>query len=146
MLDTIRNRTLNMALEIKGQMQGIEDRENMTMTDSDRISQSITNNIFNGPAYFASGAAQVHIGHSTNHVIAQGSREDLDNALLKSGLSEPDVQALTRAMRTDGGSVRSSIASWIAKVSPKLVSAGIATTQSVAQSLLTGWLNQYFGL
>src|ERR1035441_1040524 len=76
MIDTIRNRTLNMALEIQGELGDRTDGASMTNKDAEKISQSITHNIFNGPAYFASGASQVHIANTGNEtIIAQGNRD-----------------------------------------------------------------------
>jgi hypothetical protein len=147
MIDTIRNRTLNMALEVKAELGNRADGMSMTNTDAEKISQSITHNIFNGPAYFASGTSQVQITNTGNETfITQGNRDALDGLLLKSGLSDPDVQELSTAMQRDGKRVGSSVTAWIARVSPKLVAAGVAASGKIAQSLITDWLHQYFGI
>lgn len=147
MVDTIRNRTLNMALELKSDTPNTNNIDNDAKEGADKVSQAVTHNIFNGPAYFASGESQLNVVTSGQHtVIATGSRDDLDRVLLKSGLSQPDVQELEAAIQKDGRSIGSSVQSWIAKVAPKLLAGGVKVGGKVAQSLLTEWLNQYFGL
>lgn len=108
MIDTIRNRTLNMALELKSDIPDTNNIDNETKEGPDKVSQAVTHNIFNAPAYFASGESQLNVVTSSQHtVIASGSRDDLDRVLLKSGLSRPDVRELEAAIQQDSKSIGS---------------------------------------
>jgi hypothetical protein len=56
------------------------------------------------------------------------------------------VQELSVAVKKDGKHVGSNLTEWIVRVAPKLVLAGAATSGKIAQSLITGWLQQYLGI
>jgi hypothetical protein len=146
MVDTIRNRTLNMALELKSDIPNTKDIDD-AKERTDKVSQAVTHNIFNGPAYFASGESQLSVVTSGQQiVITEGNLDALNQALLKSGLSQPDVQELATAIQHDGRGIGSSVQSWIKKTAPKLLAGGAKVSSKIAQSLITEWLNQYFGL
>jgi AbiTii len=147
MLDTIRNRTLNMALELKADMGDTNSVDKLSEANGDKVNQAVTHNIFHGPAYFASGESQLSVITSGQQiVITEGNLDALNQALLKSGLSQPDVQELATAIQHDGKGIGSSVQSWIKKTAPKLLAGGAKVSSKIAQSLITEWLNQYFGL
>jgi len=146
-LDAIRNRTLNMALELKSEI-GVEKNLGTISGDkADRINESITQNIFNGPAYFAASGSQVTVSQ-TNHshaVITIATREDLDKALHGVGLKSDEITELSSALNDDGATVGKSVKAWITKTAPKVLAGGVQMGSEVAKALLSEWVKQSLG-
>jgi hypothetical protein len=149
LLDTIRNRTLNMALEIKEQLgASARDLRNVRPSDIKKVQQTVVNNIYGGTNYFASGQSQMVASTATTQTfIPAGNRQELEAVLLKSGLTANDLQKLTEAEEAEGGQklgVR--VRAWVKDTAPKVVAGGVKIGISVARQLLTEWLKQYYGL
>jgi hypothetical protein len=148
LLDTIRNRTLNMALEIKDELgDAATNLGTISPSEVGKIEQTIVNNIYGGTNYFASGQSQMTASTTVQTTIAVGNRQELDAVLLKSGLASGDLQELTEAEKADGDQkMGSKVTNWIKATAPKIISGGVKIGATVAQQLLTEWLKQYFGL
>lgn len=101
-LDTVRNRTLNMALELKNEIGQTEDIKDISLAEGAKIEQTIINNIFGGTAYLASGHGTINATTNTQNIIAVGDRAQLDSVLKKVGLSDDDLKELTEAEHSDG--------------------------------------------
>jgi uncharacterized protein YidB (DUF937 family) len=147
MLDTIRNRALNMALEIKNEIGDKSNLRELPASAAGKIRETITQTIFNGPAYFSSDNAQVNVvSNSSQAIITAGNREELDKALLEHGLDHTAIERLSEALSSDGGTLGSKVNSWIKRNAPKLAASGAQVGMSVGQTLLTSWLKSYCGL
>ena len=100
-LDTVRNRTLNMALQIKDELgTSYADLRRIQPGDAAKIQSIVFNNI--------GGNTNVAFGGSVNArgqgqtVIAAGDRPVLDRVLSAAGLGREDLDGLTTAMQADG--------------------------------------------
>src|ERR1035438_1250721 len=93
LLDTVRNRTLNMALEIKTEIGSRdEDLRRMSPNDFDKVDQTIINNIYGGQVYVSTGYSSMSI-EQTN--IGVGDWDRLKTVLLSSGMSELETTSLS---------------------------------------------------
>src|ERR1700733_2132613 len=147
-LDTIRNRSLNLALEIKDEVGDTSNLRIITAAEAEKVSEKIAQNIFNGPAYFASTGSHFNVTtNNTQTVISVGDRENLDKTLLQVGLEPQDIKQLDQAMQSDGNNTMGSrVSSSIKQTAPKVIQSGVKVGTEVAQSLLSTWLKQYYGL
>lgn len=149
LLDTIRNRTLNMALEIKEELgPTASDFRSLQPSDIEKVQQTIVNNIYGGTNYFANGQSQMTANTTvTQTIISVGDRQQLNAVLLRSGLSESDLQKLTEATQADGQKkMGERVTAWIKATAPKVLAGGVKIGAAIAQQLLSDWLKQYYGL
>jgi AbiTii-like protein len=148
LLDTIRSRTLNMALEIKDELGGVAtDLRDISASEGEKIQQTIVNNIYGGTNYFASGESQMTATTTVQTTISVGNRQELDAALLTSGLAESDLQKLTQAVQADGNrKIGSKVTAWIRANAPQVVAGGVKIRTTIGGELLAEYLKQYFGL
>jgi hypothetical protein len=149
LLETIRNRTLNLALELKEDLGSAADNfHDISPSKVEKIQQTIVNNIHGGTNYFASGHSNLNASASNVHfAISVGNRQELDSVLTKSGLVTEDLQGLTEAMRADGNQpLGSRVTTWITTNAHKVVAGGVKIGVSIGQELLIQWLKQYFGM
>jgi hypothetical protein len=148
LLDTIRNRVLNMALEIKDELGAATNLRGVSPAEVRKIEQTIVNNIYGGTNYLVSGQSQMTASTTTVHTaIPVGNRQELDAVLLRSGLTPSDLQDLTKAVQADASQkMGSKVTSWVKATAPKVISGGVRIGTTVARELLTEWLKQYFGL
>ncbi|HEV2496003.1 MAG TPA: hypothetical protein VG204_23480 [Terriglobia bacterium] len=115
LLDTIRNRTLNMALEIKSELgAATANLGSVGSSEMGRIEQTIVNNIYGGTNYFASGQSQITQSATIQTTISVGSRPELDAVLLRSGLTSADLEELGKAEEADRDQkLGSKVTAWI---------------------------------
>lgn len=145
-LETVRNRTLSMALELQTELDG-HDLKTITPAESVQVERTITNIIYGGNNVIASGNSNVTANISSQQIIKVGSRVDLDAVLKRSGLSEQDLKELSEAEKSDGQkTMGSQVMSWIKKTAPKVLAGGVKIGAEVGQKLLSEWLKQYFGV
>jgi len=148
MLDSIRNRTLNMALQLK-------DELGTSYTDLRKIESkgkeaSIQNIIFQntgGSTNVAFDHANVNATTQVQVVLNQGDRKALDEVLTSAGLDAPALRKLTEAIQGDGGKKPGSkVGEWIKSNAGKVLSGGMKVGVSIGQQLLTEWLKQHYGI
>jgi hypothetical protein len=143
LLDTIRNRTLNMALELKSE---IGNNEDLGAATAQRVDSIVVNSIYGSNVYLASGHANLNATTIQNFISA-GDRNQLDGVLRNSGLSDSDLRALSESMNGDGQEkMGSRVMQWIKTTAPKVLAGGVKIGTTVGQTLLTEWLKQYYGL
>lgn len=143
-LETVRNRVLSFALEIKAEIMQ-DDRLLTTLTPAmeKRVDQIFIQQISGGNFHFASGGSTINV-HQQN--IEIGNRQQLEEILQNSGLSHSELKELTSAVDSDQGKMGSSVAAWIKEAAPKVVSGGVKIGAAVGQAILTEYLKRYFGL
>ncbi|HZQ20659.1 MAG TPA: hypothetical protein VFA90_18350 [Terriglobales bacterium] len=139
MLDTIRNRTLNMALQIKDELG--TSYTNLPNIERGETASRIQNIVFQntgGNTTVAFDRAKVGPAqHQT--IITVGNRETLDEALIGAGLEKQDVQALTDSIAADSGKPGNSVNQWIKKNASKVLAGGAKwARRSDKKSLLLG--------
>jgi hypothetical protein len=146
MLDTVRNRTLNMALQIKDELG--TSYTNLRKIESDETEGKIQSIIFQntgGNTTVAFDQANVDVlQHQT--VIAVGDRKALDKALTNAGLDKRDLDALTDAMQNDGDKPGNKVGEWIKGNASKVLSGGVKVGAQIGQEILTAWIKAHYGI
>jgi len=144
-VDTVRTRVLNMALEIRSTIgDKDEDLKKITPEESQKVDQTIVNNIYTGNVYVSGGSSTMTattIQQQQQNIIA-GDWEQLAKALRTAGVSAPEIGELSTAIERDGKTIGAKVKDWVKKTAPKVLSGGA----SVGQTLLLEYLKQYFGL
>jgi hypothetical protein len=78
--------------------------------------------------------------------IVTGDWEHLAKVLCTAGVSDPELDELSTAVREDGKTMGARVKGWISKTAPKVLSGGVKIGASVGQTLLIEYLKQYYGL
>jgi hypothetical protein len=146
MLDTIRNRTLNMALQIKDELG--TSYTNLSSIGPGETATKIQSIIFQntgGNTTVAFGKANVD---ASQHqvVIAVGDRQALDKALTAAGLEKEDLDALTQAIEGDGEKPGNKVHEWIKRNASKVLSGGAKVGTHIRQEILTAWIKAHCGI
>lgn len=146
LLDTIRNRTLRMALEIKDELgSSYGDLRQIEPSVAEHIRTIVVNVTGGGSANLAFGHASIASTHET--VIEVGDRRTLDSILKGAGLDTGDIEELPEALPTTGEKkLGTKIQDWIRAKAPKIVVGGAKIGMQIGTELLTKWLLQYYGL
>jgi hypothetical protein len=140
MLDTIRNLTLKMALEIKDELgTSYLDLHDVKPQLAERIKGIVINTV-------GGNVAVGNIDASGSTTIVAGDRKTLDAALTKSGMNQSDLNELTEAIQADGNKPGSKVSKWIGEKAEKMLVGGVKMTASIAQQVLTEMLMQHYGL
>ncbi len=149
MLDTIRTRVLNMALEIKFEIGKTDaDLKTITAQEAKNVDQTIVNNIYGGNVYVAGGESTMNattIQEQQQNIVA-GDWEHLAKVLRSAGVSGAEIDELSTAVKADGQAMGSKVKGWIGKVAPRVLSGGVKIGAVVGQTLLVEYLKQYCGL
>jgi hypothetical protein len=144
MLDTIRTRVLNLALELKNEI-GESDADlkkvKSNSTEAEKVSHIVQTQIFGGTVYFAAGQQSVNVQN-----IAVGNWEDLKKVLNESGLGEKDVAELSQALQQDNKTMGATVKGWISRKAGKLLNQGLQVGVSVGTTILTELIKRHLGL
>jgi hypothetical protein len=145
-LDTIRNRTLNMALQIKDELgTSYTNLRNIEPGETATKIQGIIFQNTGGNTTVAFGQANVD---ASQHqiVINVGDREALDKALTGAGLEKQDLDTLTESIKADGDKPGNTVNEWIRKNASKIVSGGVKVGTHIGQEILTAWIKAHYGI
>ena len=144
-IDTVRTRVLNMALEIQSELgERDEDLKEITPEKSRMVEQTITNNILGGTVYLSTGQSTMTV---TQQSINVGDWESLSKVLHSVGVSEPELAELSEAVEEDGDKkMGTKVKGWIARTAPKVLSGGVKIGTEIGKALLKEHLKHYFGL
>jgi hypothetical protein len=143
LLDSVRTRVLNMALEIQSEIgANDQDLKQVAPTIEKRINQTIIQHIYGGDAFVSTGDSSMTVQQQ----IITNNWEKLTDVLQASGLSKLEMEELSTAINRDGKQMGSGVWGWIKKTAPKVLSGGVKVGAAVGQTLLTEFLKQYFGL
>jgi hypothetical protein len=144
LLDTVRNRVLNVALEIQSELgERDEDLKNITLQSEEKIERYVAQQIFNGNVYVSTGQSTMTV--QEQHIPA-GNWEQLQKVLCSSGVSQSDLESLSSAVSEDKKTMGTAVEGWIEKTAPKVLSGGVKMAAAVGKSILTEYLRHYFGL
>ena len=146
-LDTVRNRTLNIALEIKAEL-GTSYKD-LHRAESPEIGAKIQHIVFQntgGSTNVAFGNSNVDASGQVQNTITAGDRASLDRALLNAGLDKADLESLTQSMKADGNKLGARVMKWAKEKGAKTLSAGISVGQQVGTELLLKYLEMHFGI
>jgi hypothetical protein len=148
-LDTVRTRVLNMALEIQSDVgEKDEDLNEITPEESKEVDQTIVNNIFGGNVYLSAGQSTMTattVQQQQQNIVA-GDWEHLAKVLQSAGISEAELAELTTAAKADGKTMGAKVRGWIGKTAPEVLSGGVKVGVAVGKSLLLEYLKQYYGI
>lgn len=147
LLDTVRNKTLNMALEIKAEL-GTSYKD-LERAESPQAEEKIRNIIIQNTG----GSTNVAFGHSSldasgqvQNSITIGDRGSLDRALISAGLNKDDLERLTQAMTGDGGKLGNQVMRWAKDKGSKVLCAGMKVGQQIGTALLLKYLEAHYGI
>jgi len=145
-LDTVRNRTLNMALQIKDELgTSYTNLSNVEPGEKASRIQSIIFQNTGGNTTVAFGQANVE---ASQHqiVITVGNRQALDKALTGAGLEKQDLETLTDAIKADGDKPGNKVNEWIRTSASKVLSGGVKVGTHIGQEILTAWIRAHYGV
>jgi AbiTii len=146
LLDTVLNRTLNMALQIKDELgTSYADLHRIEPSEAAKI-QSIIVQTTGGTTNVAFRQSSVNASGQMQTNIAVGDRKALDEILTKAGLEKPDVDALTEAMQIDGDKPGNKVEGWIKAKASKVLVGAASVGSKIGAEILTAWIKQYYGL
>jgi len=146
-LDTIRNRTLNMALQLKDELG--TSYADLRKIESKETQANIQNIIFQntgGNTNVAFGQANLDASGQSQTVIAVGDRQALDRVLSSAGLDKSDLDSLTEAIQVDGKKPGNRVREWVKEKGSKVLSGGIKVGTKIGSEILTAWIKQHYGL
>jgi len=147
MLDTIRNRTLNMALQIKDELgTSYTSLRKIESGETESKIQSIIFQNTGGNTTVAFGQANVDASGQGQTVIAVGDREALNAVLRQAGLDNRDLDSLTKAIQIDGEKPGNKVGEWVKDKGAKVLSGGIKVGTKIGSEILTAWIKQHYGL
>jgi hypothetical protein len=146
-LDTVRNLTLKMALEIKDELgTSYTDLRKIESNEAARIQTIIFQNT-GGNTTVAFGQASVDASTHSQNIFAVGDRQTLELILGNAGLEKTDLHKLNEAIQEDGDKkLGARIGNWIKEQAPKVIVGGVKIGAKVGQEILTECLMQYLGL
>jgi hypothetical protein len=124
LLDTVRNRILGFALELKEQLGTVDDKTESL--EAAKVDRSVVNIIYGGNNIIASTAATIQ--QAGRDIIAVGDITALIKALGNLGVEKADAEEIVRALTEDGSEGKSSLGQKtigaIKTIAGKLASAG----------------------
>jgi hypothetical protein len=140
-LDSVRNITLRMALEIKEELgTSYADLDKIRPEQAERAKTVVINNLGGNVAFGNMDA-------SGQTIIIAGDRKTLDTALTKAGMDATDLSELNEAIEVDKTSEsKHKVTEWIKAKAPKVLVGGIKVSVSIGQQLLTEFLMKHYGL
>ena len=143
LIETVRNRVLSFALEIKAEL-GQEQKplDQIDPALKERVDQIFIQHISGGNFNIASGGSTINLQQN----IEVGNWQQLTRVLEKSGLSEPELDELSAAVGSDKNKMGPAVLRWIKEAAPKVVSGGVKIGTSVGQAILVECLKRYLGL
>jgi hypothetical protein len=147
LLDIVRNRTLNMALQLKDELG--TSYTGLHRVESSEAASKIQSIIFQntgGITNVGFGQSSVDASGQTQTNITVGDRKALDDLLTKAGLDKPDLDSLTEAMRADGKKPGNKVQAWITEKASKVLSGGVSVGTKIGAEILTAWIKQHYGL
>jgi hypothetical protein len=142
-LETVRNTTLRMALDIRDKLPATQ-ADNLSSLEPE-VKQTVNQVIIKKLENFGN-VALGDLSLDKQTIIVAGDRKTLDTALTKSGMNQTDLAELTAAIQIDGNKAGSTVAKWIGDKAEKMLINGSKMGASIAQQVLTEMLMQHYGL
>ncbi|MEW6450348.1 MAG: hypothetical protein AB1490_06860 [Pseudomonadota bacterium] len=146
-LDSVRNRILQLALELKDELDSTS--ENISDIPAKRVDQSVVNHIYGGNVVIA--------GHAENFAqvgsisVSQGNFEELSNALKQLGLDSEAISKLKQAMEADAANnsgeptLGQRTKKWLSDAASYVGKEGLKVGFEVARRAATKWVMQHYG-
>lgn len=146
LVDSVRNRILRFALELREELGTEDDPQTLP---SVKVDQQVVNIIYGGNNIIASSAETISQANSIT--VTQNDIASLVEALKSIGFAEDEVKQLETAIDKDSSTHSSPamgerVKRWIKGVGSTVGKQGLKVGAEVAQRLATAWLMQYYGL
>lgn len=139
-LDSVRNTTLRMALDIKSELgTSFADLSKIKPEEIERVKNVVINNL-------GGNVALGDLDASGSTVIIAGDRKTLDAILSQAGLDKGDLDSLTEAIQTDGAKPGNKVGEWVKEKGSKVLSGGIKVGTKIGSEILTAWIKQHYRL
>jgi hypothetical protein len=146
LVETVRNRVLRFALDIKDQIG--EDQENVSQLPAETIEKSVINNIYGGNVFIAAHAETISQVAHTN--IVAGDASGLFKALSDLGVTDEGIKALEHDIEADKQDGKLSLGQktkcWLNDIGKHLGKEGVKVGVEVAKRAATKWIMQHYGL
>ncbi len=146
-VDTVRTRVLNMALEIRSAIGNFDvDLEQLTPQKQEKVDRTIVNYIY-GNVFVAGGDATMNATVQQNIVV--GDWNHLETALKNAGITDLGLKELSTAVQSNGDHKLhegGSVMKWIKAKAPEVIAGGVKMGAEVGKSILTELLLRYYGL
>jgi hypothetical protein len=146
LVETVRNRVLRFALDIKDQLG--EDQESVAQLPAETVEKSVINNIYGGSVFIAAHAETISQVAHTN--IVAGDASGLFKALSNLGVTEEGLKALQHDMEADKQDGKPSLGQktmgWLTDIGKYLGTEGVKVGVEVAKRAATKWIMQHYGL
>jgi hypothetical protein len=142
-LDTIRTRVLNMALDIKSEI-GESDTALKSVAPNSKEAETVNRIVINqiyGGTVFQGDQQSINI-----QSIAVASWDELRKALLCFGIRESDIDELALHKQADGETLGTGVTGWISRNAPKVLHHGLQMGTSVGTTILTELIKRHYGL
>ncbi len=144
-LDSVRNRILSLALELKEQLGTVDDKaEKLQLANVD---SSVVYHIYGGNNVIAATAATIQ--QAGQDLIATGDAAALIKALHNLGVAQEDAHEIIRSLTEDGSQRSPSLGQKTIRVikaaASKIASTGTNISVSAATSIITQLVLQYLG-
>ena len=143
--DTIRNRILSFALEIKEALDIADD--DLAAVPKEQVNQHVTTIIYGGTNVVSALARDIsQVGAIT---VEAGDLGGLERSLESIGLEASKIGDLKRALgedRSSVGAIGPNTTSWLSRTLASLGKAGLKVGTDVATAVITRALNGYLGI
>jgi hypothetical protein len=143
-LDTVRTRILQLALELKGEMSD----DDIGKLQPSKVDQSVVNHIYGGNVVVAATAE--NFSQVQNISVVQNDLNGLLSALHELGLPEEDTKRLAAAIKADektgSKTVGQKTSEWLKELPITLGKGTLKVGFEVAKALATKYVLSYFGI
>lgn len=146
LVETVRNRVLRFALDIKDQLG--DSPESVAQLPADRVERSVVNNIYGGNVFIAANAETISQVAHTN--IVAGDTTALFKALTDIGVSDEGLKVLEQDIEADKQDGKPTLGQktmgWLQDIGKYLGKEGVSIGVELAKKAATKWLMQQCGL
>jgi hypothetical protein len=146
LMDTVRNRILQLALELKDELGG--DISDVSKIPHGRVDQSVVNHIYSGNVVVAANAE--NFSQIQNTSVTQNDLPSLVSALNELGLLPGDVETLQTAITADAttgsATMGQKTAEWLKELPATLGKGTLKVGFEVAKALVTKYVLKFYGL
>jgi AbiTii len=147
LVETVRNRVLRFALDIKDQLG--DHQESVAQLPAATVERSVINNIYGGNVFIAANAETISQVAHTN--IIAGDASALFKALSNLGVTEEGLKALQQDIEADKQedgkpSIGQNTMGWLANIGKYLGKEGAKAGIEIAKRAATKWIMQHYGL
>lgn len=142
-LDTIRTRVLNVALDIKkeiGESDSDLKKVELNPKEAEKVNHIVINHIYGGTVFVGS-EQQIRIQN-----IAVGNWNDLNKALLAAGIGESEIGELSGAIQQDEQRIGTGVKAWISKNASKVLNKGVEMGATLGTTILTEYVKRHLGI